>query len=109
MGFCRTIMRRLIASLGAVLFACGAHAAVIHPAIWPQARPQIAPDPALERKVNDILAGMTVEEKVGQTIQADISTVTPDDLRKYPLGAVLAGGNSSPGGDELAPPSSGSS
>ncbi|MFZ0501595.1 MAG: glycoside hydrolase family 3 N-terminal domain-containing protein, partial [Steroidobacteraceae bacterium] len=98
-------MRRLIASLGAVLFACGAHAAVIHPAIWPQARPQIAPDPALERKVNDILAGMTLEQKVGQLIQGDISTVTPADLRQYPLGSVLNGGNSKPDGNTLAPPS----
>ncbi len=39
---------------------------------------------------------MTLEEKVGQTIQADISAVSPDDVRKYDLGSVLNGGNSGP-------------
>jgi beta-glucosidase len=79
--------------------------AVIHPDLWPQARPQLPPDPALERRVNALLAGMTLEQKVGQLIQADISTLTPADLRAYPLGSVLNGGNSKPGGNTLAPPS----
>ncbi|MGH8296696.1 MAG: glycoside hydrolase family 3 protein, partial [Steroidobacteraceae bacterium] len=37
--------------------------------------------------------------------QGDIGSVTPADLRRYPLGAVLNGGNSKPGGNTLAPPS----
>src|SRR3546814_18875573 len=45
---------------------------------------------------------MTVEQKVGQLIQADISTVTPGDLETYPLGSILAGGNSGPNGNERA-------
>jgi beta-glucosidase len=98
-------MRILIAALAAALFAYGAAASGIHPDIWPQARPRTPPDPALERKANDILAGMTLEQKVGQLVQGDISTVTPADLRRYPLGAILNGGNSKPGGNTLAPPS----
>ncbi|GEN98563.1 1,4-beta-D-glucan glucohydrolase [Novosphingobium sediminis] len=43
---------------------------------------------------------MTLEEKIGQMIQADISAITPEDLAKYPLGSILAGGNSGPYGDE---------
>jgi beta-glucosidase len=128
MGFCRPIMRTarnersqvaaaerlaLLAALSVVLlgsFTCaraqGAQsAAVIHPQIWPQTRPDLPPDPALEGKVNALLAGMTVEQKVGQLIQGDITTLTPADLRQYPLGAVLNGGNSKPGGNTLAPPS----
>ena len=35
-------------------------------------------------------------------IQADISAITPEDLAKYPLGSLLAGGNSGPWGDERA-------
>jgi beta-glucosidase len=46
---------------------------------------------------------MTLEEKVGQVVQADIASVTPDDVRTYHLGSVLNGGNSAPGGDEFAP------
>lgn len=79
--------------------------AVVHPRLWPATHPQLAPDPALERKVSDILAGMTLEQKVGQLIQGDISTLTPADLQRYPLGSVLNGGNSKPGGNTLAPPS----
>ena len=102
----------LLAALGAILLglfaAAQAHgaqrAATIHPQIWPQARPQLPPDPALERKVNELLAGMTLEQKVGQLIQGDISSLTPADLRQYPLGSVLNGGNSKPGGNTLAPP-----
>ena len=47
---------------------------------------------------------MTLEEKIGQLIQADIDTITPDELRKYKLGSVLAGGNDAPGGDVRTTP-----
>jgi beta-glucosidase len=47
---------------------------------------------------------MTLEEKVGQVIQADISSVTPDEAREYNLGSVLNGGNSAPGGGKTAEP-----
>ncbi|MBV9695828.1 MAG: 1,4-beta-D-glucan glucohydrolase, partial [Gammaproteobacteria bacterium] len=40
---------------------------------------------------------MTLEEKVGQMLQADISTLKPKDLRTYKLGSVLAGGGAAPG------------
>ncbi|HCO45207.1 MAG TPA: 1,4-beta-D-glucan glucohydrolase, partial [Erythrobacter sp.] len=56
-----------------------------------------------EARVQAILARMTLEQKVGQIIQADIASVTPEDVRRYRLGSVLNGGNSGPGGDDLAP------
>ena len=56
-------------------------------------------DPELDRRVQQLLARMTVEEKVGQVVQGDIASVTPEDVRKYRLGSVLAGGNSDPGSD----------
>ncbi len=59
--------------------------------------------PATEARIAALLARMTVEEKVGQVIQADIASVTPDDVRRYHLGSVLNGGNSGPGGDDFAP------
>jgi beta-glucosidase len=43
---------------------------------------------------------MSLEQKVGQMIQADISAITPADLAFYPLGSILAGGDSGPYGDE---------
>jgi beta-glucosidase len=52
-----------------------------------------------------LLTGMTLEQKVGQVIQPDIASVTSEDLRHFALGSILNGGNSSPNGDEFAPPS----
>jgi beta-glucosidase len=64
--------------------------------IWK--RPVVAPatDQALEIRVRSIVAGMTLEQKVGQMTQADIRSVTPDDVRKYYLGSVLNGGGAWP-------------
>ena len=78
--------------------------ATVHPSQWPQVRPDLPADPKLEQRLSELLAHMSLEQKVGQLIQADISTLTPGDLREYPLGAVLNGGNSKPGGQLLAPP-----
>nr|WP_293843811.1 glycoside hydrolase family 3 N-terminal domain-containing protein [Sphingopyxis sp.] len=46
---------------------------------------------------------MSIEQKVGQIIQADIASVTPDEVYRYHLGSVLNGGNSDPGGRYNAP------
>jgi beta-glucosidase len=52
-----------------------------------------------------MLAGLSLEQRVGQLIQADIGSVTPQDVREHHLGSVLNGGNSAPGGDLRAPAS----
>jgi beta-glucosidase len=77
--------------------------AAVHPEIWPSPKWPFASDAALEEKVATLLKKMTVEEKVGQVIQGDIASMTPEDMKKYHLGSILAGGGSSPGGDEKAP------
>lgn len=71
---------------------------------WPEVKWPLAEDPALEKRIADLLATMTVEEKVGQLVQGDIASLTPEDVRKYRLGSVLAGGNSDPGGKYDASP-----
>jgi beta-glucosidase len=77
---------------------------VAHPERWPQAHSSGLIDPATEAFVTGLMAKMSLEEKVGQMIQGDTSAVTPADLRKYPLGSILAGGNSSPlGSADRAP------
>ena len=55
-----------------------------------------------QKQAEAILAQMTLEEKIGQVIQGDISTVTPEDAKNYNLGSVLNGGNSAPGGGKTA-------
>jgi beta-glucosidase len=77
---------------------------VAQPERWPRTHSRGLVDPKTEAFVTDLIARMTLEEKVGQMIQADIASVTPEDLRTYPLGSILAGGNSPPlGGDDRAP------
>uniref|UniRef100_B0T354 Glycoside hydrolase family 3 domain protein n=1 Tax=Caulobacter sp. (strain K31) TaxID=366602 RepID=B0T354_CAUSK len=79
--------------------------AVAHPALWPKAAsPAAITDAKTEAFISGLMAKMSLEEKVGQTIQGDIASITPADLEKYPLGSILAGGNSAPGGDDRAPP-----
>lgn len=71
---------------------------------WPEVTWPLAADPALEKRITDLMAGMTVEDKVGQLVQGDIASVTPDDVRRYRLGSILAGGNSDPDGRYDASP-----
>jgi beta-glucosidase len=59
-------------------------------------------DKDIEAKVAALLARMTLEQKVGQMVQADIRSVTPDDVRKHRLGSVLNGGGAFPGENKQA-------
>ena len=54
-------------------------------------------DPEIEIQIDDILPKLTLEQKVGQVIQGDTGSLTPEDVKKYRLGSVLSGGNSAPG------------
>ncbi|MBE1529709.1 beta-glucosidase [Sphingopyxis sp. OAS728] len=74
-----------------------------NPDNWPARAATLAPDPAIERRIDELIAAMSLEQKVGQIIQADIGSVTPDDVYRYHLGSVLNGGNSDPGGRYNAP------
>src|SRR5690348_15481327 len=69
--------------------------AAVDPNSWPAVQSRVAIDPAQEARIDAILAKMTIEEKVAQLIQPDINSVTPEDVRKYKFGSILAGGNSS--------------
>lgn len=64
--------------------------------LWPRPAITAAPDTALETRVRAIVAEMTLEQKVGQMTQADIRSVTPDDVRLYYLGSILNGGGAWP-------------
>lgn len=110
-------VRKWLAGFAAVLFGAGATgllaqaadgpvtSGLAHPALWPAAHsPTALSDAKTEAAIDQLIARMTLEQKVGQLIQADISAITPADLERYPLGSILAGGNSGPYGNERADP-----
>jgi len=68
----------------------------INPDLWPEVNTP-ALDPDVEQRIDEIMAKMTLEQKVGQVVQGDSNSLTPEDVRKYRLGSVLSGGNSAPG------------
>ncbi len=69
---------------------------------WPRLHSALIKDDALERRTEDLLQRMSLEQKVGQMIQPEIKQVTPDDIREFHLGSVLNGGGSVPNNDRFA-------
>ena len=69
---------------------------------WPAQSSPFPPDAAEEARLNEILSGMSLSDKVGQVIMGEIQYVSPRDVRRYRLGAVLNGGGSFPGKDRHA-------
>jgi beta-glucosidase len=106
----RTLLATGVAALAllaapALAQEVGAQDAVAHPELWPTSHsPDALTGPVTEARVRELVAAMTIEEKVGQLIQADIGSIKPEDLAAYPIGSILAGGSSSPNGDERSGP-----
>ncbi len=76
---------------------------VAHPDIWPSYTYPVTTSAETEQRIAAIIARMTIEEKVGQLVQADLCCVTAEDVKKFNLGSVLNGGNSGPYGNDTAP------
>ncbi len=55
-------------------------------------------DPAqsIEARVEDLLARMTLEEKIGQMTQVEKNSIKPGDITEYLIGSILSGGGGSP-------------
>lgn len=69
---------------------------LVNPDGWASIKP-LPLDPKIEAQIDEILPKLTLEQKVGQVIQADNASITPEEVKKYRLGSVLSGGNSAPG------------
>ena len=94
---------------GLALAGCGQTPAadmplILNPDQWPEIESAVATDPAVEARIAQLLDSMTLQEKVGQVVQAEIKHARPRDMREYHLGSVLNGGGSWPNGDALAAP-----
>ena len=72
--------------------------------IWPVLDIAVKQDPAVETKVAEILAKMTLEQKVAQMIQPEIRDVTVEDMRRYGFGSYLNGGGAFPQNNKHATP-----
>ena len=53
-----------------------------------------------EQRVEELLALMTLDEKIGQMTQAERGAIKPGDVNKYFLGSVLNGGGGLPGSNK---------
>jgi len=71
---------------------------------WPHVRSRIKDSKQLEARVQSLLSKLTLEEKVGQMTQPEISAITPDEVGEYHIGSVLNGGGSWPGANKHAAP-----
>lgn len=97
----QTLPRTGLASLLAlvsVLFV----ATIAPPALSGQAAAKTTPvyrqaTAPLDSRVKDLLARMTLEEKIGQMTQLEKGSVKPGDVKGLLLGSVLSGGGGSPG------------
>jgi beta-glucosidase len=59
-----------------------------------------APFTEHEKQVDDLLAQMTLDEKIGQMVQPDLACVTNRaDIQNYGFGSMLSGGDSKPPGE----------
>lgn len=72
------------------------------PDFWPRIKQATTNDDAVEKRVDALLAEMTLEQKVAQIMQPEIRDVTVEDMRKYGFGSYLNGGGSFPNGNKQA-------
>ena len=94
-----TPLRRALPDAACLLAALAA-LATAGCATPPRAFPE---DAAQEAQIRDIVAHMTLPQKIGQMTQPDIRAVTPDEVRTFYIGSVLNGGGAWPRGDKHAP------
>ena len=69
---------------------------------WPRVTSRVHDSTQVERKVQKLVSGMTLEQKVGQMTQPEITSITPAEVGQYHIGSVLNGGGAWPGGNKHA-------
>ncbi|MGC9361419.1 MAG: glycoside hydrolase family 3 protein, partial [Candidatus Syntrophosphaera sp.] len=51
----------------------------------------------IEKKISALMSRMTLDQKIGQLLQAERQFITPQEVKKYHVGSILSGGGSVPG------------
>lgn len=83
-------MRRLLTAL----LLCLSLSASAEP--WPRAGSPWPHDPAMEARIDALLARMSLAQKVGQMTQPEIRAISAEDVRRHAIGSVLNGGGGWP-------------
>lgn len=78
------------------------NASAVEKVEWPTITSAVKKDPAVESRIDELMAKMTLEEKIGQVVQPEIKQVTAEDIKQYHIGSVLNGGGSTPGSNKYA-------
>jgi beta-glucosidase len=73
---------------------------VVHPKLWPEGKSPIGLDAKIEKRVDDLLKRMSVEEKVGQVVQPEWKSISPAEVAQYHIGSIENGGGAVPGGNK---------
>lgn len=69
---------------------------------WPRVTSLMATNHVDEKRIAEMLAKMTLAEKIGQMTQPEISAVTPAEVKEFHIGSVLNGGGAWPAKDKHA-------
>jgi beta-glucosidase len=85
----RLAIRIAIASLAGVVLAAGSDTRTLG-----QTMPYKDAQLSVDARVKDLMGRMTLEEKVGQLVQGDSTSLKIADVSNYFLGSVLSGGDS---------------
>ncbi|MCA1763101.1 MAG: glycoside hydrolase family 3 protein, partial [Flavobacteriales bacterium] len=56
----------------------------------------------IEERVENLLARMNIDQKIGQMIQTERMAITPREVKENHIGSVLSGGGSTPGSNQLS-------
>ena len=80
-AFSRSLAWLLVPAVATVLTSC------VHQLAPPLAEPVRTVTTA---DIPALVAGMSLAEKAGQMVQADVSTATPADVREYGLGSIIS-------------------
>ena len=65
------------------------------------ARDGVLTDTAMQEQVDALMGKMTLAQKIGQMVQTERMSITPDEVKAWHIGSVLSGGGSSPGDNSL--------
>jgi len=50
----------------------------------------------INKKVDLLISKMTIDEKIGQMVQAERNAISPEDVKNFKIGSILSGGGSVP-------------